>query len=152
MGRPDAALGEDPAEGPLRDGETLALGQQLRKVGVVDPGVRRRRELDDVTPELVLDPVGGWSPPVAVDQAGRAVGVAGDEAPDLAGRELEDPRRLVEGQAAGDHMIEDVRAVPPPHVGLGQSVTVLHAPEGDKVAGRLARTESLAVHTDENKR
>ena len=53
----------------------------------------------------------------------------------------------VAGQAAGDHVVEDVRAVPALRVGLGLPIRVFHAPDSDKVAGRLARTESLAVDT-----
>lgn len=147
-GRRDGALVEDPAEGSFRDLEPLALGKQLGEVGMVHPGIRRRRELDEPTPEPIADPVDGRSAPVAVGQARRAVGMADDEAPDLAGREPEDPRRLVERQAAGDQVVENVGAVPVPRIGLGLSVLRFHASEGDKVAGRLARTESLAVHTD----
>jgi hypothetical protein len=79
----------------------------------------------------------GCSAPVAVGQAGRAVGVADEEPPDLAGRKPENPRRLVERQAAGDEVVENVGAVPVPRIGLDLSVLGFHAPEGDKVTGRL---------------
>ena len=52
---------------------------------------------------------------------------------------------IVERQAPGDHVVENVGAVPTLRVGLGLSFLRFHAPEGDKVAGRLAWTESLAV-------
>ena len=125
-GRPHRGLREDPPEGALRDLEPLTLREQLGQVGVVHPGIRRGRELDDPTPELIVNTVDRWPAPVAVDEARRAVGVADDEAPDLAGREPEDPRRLVEGQAAGDHEVQDVGAV------LGLSVLGFHDPRVTK--------------------
>ena len=54
---------------------------------------------------------------------------------------------IVPGHAAGDHEVEDVGAVPTLRVGLGLSVLAFHAPEGDDVAVRLARTRSLADDT-----
>ncbi len=57
--RTDVRLGQDPAEGPLRDVEALAFGEQLGQVGVVDPGIRRRGELDDPLPDRVGDAVAG---------------------------------------------------------------------------------------------
>jgi hypothetical protein len=64
-----------------------------------------------------------------VDEARRTVGVTDDEAPHLAGREPEDHRRLVEGQAARDEAVEDVGAVPTLRVGLGLSGLGFHATE-----------------------
>ena len=131
---------EQPADGRALERDPLALGEQLGEVAVVHPDVRRRGEFDHAMPELVVDPVGGRPAPVAVGERRRTVGVAGDQAVDLTGRKAEDLRPLVERQAASDDVMEDVGAVLTPRVGLGLSVLGFHAPEGDKVAGRLART------------
>jgi hypothetical protein len=50
---------------------------------------------------------------------------------------------MVEGQAGGDHEVENAGAVPTLRVGLGLPVLRFHAPEGDNVARRLTRTETL---------
>lgn len=47
-GRTNGRLGQDPPERARGDGKALALGQQLGQVRVVDPDVRRRRELDEL--------------------------------------------------------------------------------------------------------
>ena len=146
-GRTDRGLGQDPAERSFGDRDPLALGQQLGQVRVVHADVGRRGQVDHATPELVVNPVGGRPAPIAVGERRRTVGVAGDQAVDLTGRKAEDLHRLVERQAAGDDMVENVGAVLTPRVGLGLSVLGFHAPEGDRIAGRLTRTESLAVHT-----
>lgn len=72
--------------------------------------------------------------------------MAGEEAVDLTGRQLEDGGCLIDRQATVHDMLEHVGSM----VGrVGRSLSVLrfHGPEADKVAGRLARTESLAVDT-----
>jgi len=105
---PDRGLGEDPPEGPLRDLDSLALGQQLGQMGVVDPGVRRRGELDDPLAQLVGDAVGRHPLTVAVDQPGRAVDpIPSEQAADLADRQVQDPGRLLGRQSSGQDMVED---------------------------------------------
>ena len=73
--------------------------------------------------------------------------MAGEEAVDVTGRQLEDDGGLIYRQATVHYMLEHERAMLGPCVGLSLSVLRFHGPEADKVAGRLARTESLAVHT-----
>ncbi len=78
-------------------------------------------------------------------ETGLTVDPSGEETADLAGREGEDGGGLLDGQAPVDDMLEHERSMPGPSAGLGRAVLGFHTPEGDKVAGRLARTESLAV-------
>jgi hypothetical protein len=85
-------------------------------MGVVDPGIRRPGQLDEADPKGGIDPIGRRPAPIAVGERRRPVGVADDQAVDLPGREPEDLRRLVERQAAGDDVVENVRAVLTPHV------------------------------------
>jgi len=68
--------------------------------------------------------------------------VAGQQAFDLPARAPEDPGGLVDADVARCHMLEDEGAVLRPPIGVW--VSPFHAPDGDKVAGRLAPTESLA--------
>jgi hypothetical protein len=93
----------------------------------------------------LVEPV-GWCPPtVAVGEVGWAIGVTGEEAADLAGREGEDGGGLLDCQATVHDMLEHERSMLGPGVGRGRVVLGFHAPDGAKVAGRLVRTESLAV-------
>jgi len=71
--------------------------------------------------------------------------VAGEEAVDVTGRQLEDDGGLIDRQATVHDMLEHERAMLGPCVGRSLSVLRFHGPEGDKIAGRLARTKSLAV-------
>ena len=144
-----ASLGQDPPERPLGDRDPLPLGQEFGQVGVVDPGIRRPGQLDEPGPPGVVESVGRRPAAVAVGERARILHVAGEQAADLAGREPEDPRRLLDRQAAGDDVLEYIATVLGPRVQLGLSVLGFHAPEGDKVTGRLARTESLAVHSSD---
>ncbi len=64
-GGPDgrqARLGQDPPEGPLRDDELLALGEQLRQMRPVDTGIGRRRQLDDPLADRIGDAMGRRRP------------------------------------------------------------------------------------------
>ena len=72
--RADRGLGEDAPQRPRSDDEPLALGEQLGQVGVIDPGVRRRRELDETRPQGFVKPIGRCPAVVAAGEAGRAVG------------------------------------------------------------------------------
>jgi hypothetical protein len=113
----------------------------------VHPVVRRRRELDQAPPQGFVEPI-GWRPStVAVGETGWTIGVTGEEAADLAGRQREDGGSLIDRQATVHDMLEHERSMLGPCVGRCLSVPWFHAPDGDKVAGRLARTESLAVDT-----
>jgi hypothetical protein len=143
--RPDRRLGEDPPEGPRGDDKSLALGEQIGEVRPVHPVVRRRRKLDQASPHRFVEPI-GWCPPaVAVGETCRAVDMANDETPDLARREGEDGGGLLDRQATVHDMLEHEGSMLGPSVGRGRFAVGFHAPDGDKVAGRLARTESLAV-------
>ncbi len=62
-------------------------------------------------------------------------------------RPSRDSARPVSRQAAGEDLLEHERPMLGPGVGRRWPVVAFHAPEGDKVAGRLARTESLADDT-----
>lgn len=138
-GRPDRGLSEDPPEGPLGDVEALALGEELGEVGVVDPGIGRRGELEDPVADDVRDAVGLGPLTVAVDQAGRAVdAIAPEQAADLADRQVQDPGRLLGRQSPGQDMVEDVQTVLRWGV-QGDRLPRVHAIEGDKVAGRPHR-------------
>ena len=140
--RPDRSLGQDPPERPLGDADPLAFGEELGQVAVVDPGIGRRRQLDEPRPLGIVKPIGRRPPAVAVGERRRPVVVAGEEAVDLAGRQLEDGGGLVDRQATVHDMLEHVRSMVGPCVGRSLSVLRFHGPEADKVAGRLARTET----------
>lgn len=145
--RLDRRLGEDPPQRPRGDDDLLALREQLGEVRPVHPVVRRRRELDEARPQDFVEPVDRRPAAVAVGETRLAVGRSGEEAADLAGREAEDGGGLPDRQAAVHDMLEHERSMLGPSVGRGRAVLGIHAPDGDKVAGRLARTESLAVDT-----
>jgi hypothetical protein len=151
-GRGQARLGEDPAQGPLRDDDPLPLGEQVGEVGPVGARVRGGGELEEAGAGLVVEAVGGDPAPVAVDErGGRAVGaIRREEAPNRPDRQLEIGRRHRGRDLPGEQVVEDVQAV------LGTSVQgdrlPLHGGEGDKVAGRLWVTDSLAVHTGRHAR
>ena len=137
-GRTDRGLGQDPPEGPFGDLEFLALGEQLGEVGVVDPGIGRRRELDDPPAHVVADPVPRSPSVVAVDEA-RGVGgsIPAEQAADLADRECQDPRRLLGREPSRQDVVEDVQAML--RFGVqGDRLPRFHTLEGDKVTGRLA--------------
>ena len=63
------------------------------------------------------------------------------------GREGEDPGRLLGREPTGQDMVEDEEPVLGPSVGRSRSVLGFHAPDSDKVAGRLTRTDSLVDDT-----
>ena len=105
------------------------------------------RELDQTRPHRVVEAVGRCPAAVAVREAGPTLDRSGQQAPHLAGREGEDRGGLVDRQAAGEDMLEHERPMLGPSVGRRWFVVAFHAPDGDKVAGRLARTESLADDT-----
>jgi len=77
------------------------------------------------------------------------VAESGAGAPECAGDRLlsgsEDPGRLVDADVASHHVLEDEGAMLRPPIRVW--VSPFHASDGDKVAGRLARTESLADDT-----
>jgi hypothetical protein len=99
-------------------------------------------EFDELGPRVRGDPVGRGSAAVAVDEVHRVGDVAGQQAPDLTCRESEDPGRLVDADVASHHVLEDEGAMLRPPIRVW--VSPFHASDGDKVAGRLARTESMA--------
>ncbi len=78
--RTDGGLGRDPPQGPLRNVEILAFGEQLGQVAVVDPRIGRRRELDGPVADRGGDAKGRGPLTVAVDEAGRTVGPIASEA------------------------------------------------------------------------
>ena len=95
-GRGQARLGEDPAQGPLRDDDPLPLGEQVGEVGPVGSRVRRRGELEEAGAGRLVKAVGRDPAPVAVDErGGRAVRAVGrQEAPDRPDRQPEVGRGL----------------------------------------------------------
>ena len=146
--RGQAGLGEDPAEASLGDLKALALGEEVGQVGSVDVAIATRRELHEPATDGVIDPVRRHPSDVAVDQCGRPLGAAvpGDQAPDGADRDPQHAGRLLAAQLAGPDVVQDQQ--PSLRSGIQRDcLPRLHGLEGDKVAGRLWVTESLAVHT-----
>ncbi len=139
-----ARLGQDPPERPLGDDDALALGDEFGEMCSVDPGVRRRGQLDEPVTGGVGESIGRCPAPVAVGEQHRPVAVTDEQPTDLPGRQLQDLGGLFDRQATVHDMLEHVRSMLGPCVGRSLSVLRFHGPEADKVAGRLARTESLA--------
>ncbi len=135
-----ASLGQDPPERPLGDGDALALSEELGEMCSVDPGVRRRGQLDEPCSPVVGESIGRRPAAVAMGEQRRAVAVADEQPTDLPGRQLQDLGGLVDRQATVHDMLEHVRSMLGPCVGRSLSVLRFHGPEADKVAGRLART------------
>jgi hypothetical protein len=146
--RRQTGLGEDPPERPLGHDDSLALGEQVREMGAVDTRIRRPGELDEPGPQHVVEPIGGDPSLVAMDERSRAlVGVVARQEPaHRADREVQVGGRLPRGQFTGQDVVEHPQPL------LCSSVQCdrlprLHELEGDKVAGRLWVTDSLAVHS-----
>jgi hypothetical protein len=146
--RRQPGLGEDPAQRPLGHDDALPLGEQVREVGSVDTLVCRRCQLHEPGPQLVVESVGRDPSTVAVDErGGTLVGVvAHQQPPHRAHREVQ-----IRGRLPGRHLTgQDVVEHPEPLLCLSvqrDRLPRLHVTEGDKVAGRLWVTDSLAVHT-----
>lgn len=146
--RRQPGLGEDPAQRPLGHDDPLPLGEQVREVGSVDALVCRRCQLHEPGPQLVVESVGRDPAAVAVDERGSTlVGVvARQQPPHRAHREVQIRSRLADRHRTGQDVVED----PKPLLCLSvqrDGLPRLHVTEGDKVAGRLWVTDSLAVHT-----
>jgi len=113
----------------------------------IDPGIVAAGELDEPLAQPVGDTVDGRPPGVAVNQhcdAGRPA-IAGEQAAHVAFREAEIDSRFSRREFACEDVVEDQHAVLCPAVQL-DCLPRLHSCEGDKVAGRLWLTDSLAVH------
>ena len=94
----------------------------------------------------VIDPVRRPPATVAVDECGGTLAAQlHEQAPHLAGREAEVGSRLLERQLADKDVSQDGEALLRTGV-QGDRLPRCHGLEGDKVAVRLRRTESLAVH------
>lgn len=135
--RGDAGLVEDPPQGPLRDGDPFALREEIGEVGPVDPGVRRRRQLDERRPEPFGRAMNRPTSAVAVGEPGRSfTPERRDEPPDLADRQLEQPRGGTDVESPVEDLGDDIEAVLRPRVQRDR-LPRLHEIESDKVTGRL---------------
>ncbi len=144
--RRQPGLGEDPAQAPLRHHDALAIGEQVREVGPVHVPVRRRGQLGKPGPERVTQAVGRDPAAVAVGEGPCSLlSVACQEPSHRADRQSEVAGGLGRGQLACQDVVEDIE---PLLCSLVQRDRLprLHVLEGDKVAGRLGLTNSLAVH------
>ncbi len=142
-----AGLGQDPPDGPRADGQVdvALLDQDLRQMDRVEPGELGRGELDQAGANDGVGPIDRGPATVAVDERRHTVGpVPIEQAVDLAGRQAQDPARLIRSQLAGEHVVEDIQALLSWAVQGDRLPRLLHEMEGDKVAVPLARTESLS--------
>ena len=146
--RGQPGLGEDPTQCPLGHDDALALGEQVGEVGPVDVRIRGRGQLHESSSQLVVEPV-GWHPtPVAVDECGGALVrvITCQQSAQRAHREVQVRGRLLRRQLTGQDMVEHPEPLLCPSTQRDR-LPRLHVTEGDKVAGRLRVTKSLAVHT-----
>ena len=146
--RGQAGLGEDAAQGALGDVDVLALGEQVREMGPVHVRIRRRGQLDEPGPAFLVEPVRRDPAPVPMHERCGAIvtPVSRQQPSDGPDRESQVPGCLSRGQFAGQDMVEDVEPLLCSGVQRDR-LPRLHGFEGDKVAGRLGLTDSLAVHT-----
>ena len=147
MGRWLTRRVEDPPQGPLRDGDVLVPLEQFGQVRPVGSLVLPRGQLDDACPQLRVGAVDGLPPSVAVDQSGGSVfQPCRQQTPDLAVRKAQHHRGLLEVDRPVPHVGEDVETLAGTRIVERIIWMSFHADDRDKIAGRLPRTESLAVH------
>jgi hypothetical protein len=146
--RRHAVLVEDPAQRPGGHGDPLALGEQVREVRPVDAGIGGGGELDEPLAQLGRHPVRRRTAAVPVHQGGHAIGsaVPGQQPPHRAQAHPEQRRGIRGRQLTDKDMVEHPQALLRACIQRDRLPRV-HVSEGDKVAGRLAVTDSLAVHT-----
>ena len=144
--RVDPRVGEEPPQGALRNPDSLPLGQQVREMRVVDPRVGAGGKRHQALALGVGGAVGRRPTGIAVLQAGRAFGRIGrQQAAHLTLGEAQRGGRLLGRDAPRQQVAEDGEA-PLRLDTQSDGFPRIHATEGDKVTGRVARTDSLAVH------
>jgi hypothetical protein len=116
-------------------------------MGPVDSLVRRRRQVHEPLAQRVVEAVGRDPSAVAVHERGGAlVGVVARlEAAHRAHREMEVGGRVLGRDLTGQEVVEYPESLLCLSIQRDR-LPRLHVTEGDKVAGRLWVTDSLAVH------
>ena len=140
---------ENATQRGAREGDPLALAEQLRKMLVVHVSVGRGRERHDPGPDVVGNPVRREPPSVPMDERGRPAGAIGSAQPaDVANRPPQEVGCLGHEKFPSVEGMEDLQVL------LGTVRQCDHAsPYSARSGGRtfslttLGRTESLTIYT-----
>ena len=107
-GTAEPCRAEDTMDGGLGQHEPFAVGQELAKVRVVDPGVGSLGEMDEPRPGGGRDALGGGTTAVPMDQClGAVPAVRPAQTSDLAGGEAQKGSRFGHQQLATVQGLED---------------------------------------------